>query len=82
MDEVAARVSFTLETSVLLCALGVDRAVFERGGFWEWFGGFRGGIWVKPEVDPPRVCDEFLGGGKQGGGGGLGRGGRCGVGRW
>ena len=36
IDEVAVRVSFTLETSVLLCALGVDRALGERGGVREW----------------------------------------------
>jgi hypothetical protein len=30
-------------------------AIFWRGGFREWFVGFRGGIWVKPEVDPPRI---------------------------
>ena len=30
-------------------------ANFWRGGFREWFVGFRGGIWVKPEVDPPRI---------------------------
>ena len=41
MDEIAARVSFTLETSVLLCALGVDREVLERGGVREWFCAFR-----------------------------------------
>ena len=48
IDEVAVRVSFTLETSVLLCALGVDRAAFERSAFWESFSAFRGEIWVKP----------------------------------
>jgi hypothetical protein len=30
-------------------------AIFWRGGFREWFVAFRGGIWVKPEVDPPRI---------------------------
>lgn len=62
MDEVAARVSFTLETSVLLCALGVDREFFERGGVWESFSAFRGGIWVMRDDDPQRLF-VWLGGG-------------------
>ena len=38
-----------VRTSFVVCA------IFWRGGFQEWFVGFRGGIWVKPEVDPPRI---------------------------
>jgi hypothetical protein len=54
------RVSFTLETSVLLCALGVDRALGERDGVREWFHGFRGEIWAMRDDGPPGV---WLGGG-------------------
>jgi hypothetical protein len=53
IDEVAARVSFTLETSVPPTAHGVDRAVLGRDVLWRCFGGFRREIWVKLEVAPP-----------------------------
>ena len=36
-------------------AQGVVWAFFLQGDGGEWFGGFRGDIWVKPEVDPPRI---------------------------
>ena len=60
IDEVAARVSLMLETTVLLCALGVDRALGERDGVREWFHGFRGEIWAMRDDGPPGV---WLGGG-------------------
>ncbi len=37
-------------------AQGVVWAFFLQGDGWEWFGGFRGDIWVNPEVAPPRIC--------------------------
>jgi hypothetical protein len=36
-------------------AQGVVLAVFWRGDVLECFGGFRAEIWLKPEVDPPRI---------------------------
>ena len=61
IDEVAARVSYTVETTVLpsfalprescsgvSMSAGWRRAVFGRAGVWESFNGFRGEIWVKP----------------------------------